>query len=122
MILIGLQKAFDLISLDMLFRKLIFIGFSDGTGQRFKSYLSNRKISVNLENFFSKISSILCHVRQGSILGSLLFLVYSNDMPMALKCNLFLYADDTVKCNLFLYADNTCLVFQSKNVKDWKSK
>ena len=23
-----------------------------------------------------------------------------------------------VKCNLFLYADNTCLVFQSKNVKD----
>ena len=23
-----------------------------------------------------------------------------------------------VKCNLFLYAENTCLVFQSKNVKD----
>ena len=122
MILIDLQKAFDLISLDMLFRKLSIIGFSDGTGQRFKSYLSNRKISVNLENSFSKISSILCHVRPGSILGSLLFLVYSNDMPMALKCNLFLYADDTVKCNIFLYVDNTCLVFQSKNVKDWKSK
>ena len=23
-----------------------------------------------------------------------------------------------VKCNLFLYADDTCLVFQCKNVKD----
>ena len=23
-----------------------------------------------------------------------------------------------VKCNLFLYADDTCLVFQSKNVQD----
>ena len=23
-----------------------------------------------------------------------------------------------VKCNLFLYGDDTCLVFQSKNVKD----
>ena len=23
-----------------------------------------------------------------------------------------------VKCNLFLYADDTCLVFQSRNVKD----
>ena len=23
-----------------------------------------------------------------------------------------------VKCNLFLYADDTCLVFQSKNVKE----
>ena len=43
---------------------------------------------------------------QGSILGPLLFLIYVNDMPMAVKCDLFLYADDT------------CLVFQSQNVKD----
>ena len=43
---------------------------------------------------------------QGSILGPLLFLIYVNDMPMAATCDLFLYADDT------------CLVFQSKNVKD----
>ena len=27
-----------------------------------------------------------------------------------------------VKCNLFLYADDTCLVFQSKNVKDTKKQ
>ena len=26
----------------------------------------------------------------------------------------------SVKCNLFLYANDTCLVFQSKNVKDIK--
>ena len=43
---------------------------------------------------------------QGSILGPLLFLIYVNDMPMAVKRDLFLYVDDT------------CLVFQSKNVKD----
>ena len=42
---------------------------------------------------------------QGPILGPLLFLIYVN-MSMAVKCNLFLYADDT------------CLVFQSKNIKD----
>ena len=35
---------------------------------------------------------------------SLLFLICINDMPMAVKCDLFLYADDTR------------LVFQSKNV------
>ena len=43
---------------------------------------------------------------QGSILGPLLFLIYVNDMPLVVKCDLSLYADDT------------CLVFQSKNVKD----
>ena len=34
----------------------------------------------------------------------LLFLICLNDMPM------------TVKCNLFLYSNDTCLVFQYKNV------
>ena len=106
MILIDLQKAFDTINHDMLLKKLSIIGFSDHTVKWFQSYLSNRKFMVNLENSFSKVSSISCGVPQGSILGPLLFLIYVNDMPMAATCDLFLYADDT------------CLVFQSKNVKD----
>ena len=39
-----------------------------------------------------------------SILGPLLFLLYVNDMPQ------------TVTCDLLLYADDTCLVFQHKDV------
>ena len=72
----------------------------------FQSYLSNLKFTVNLEDSFSEVSSMSCGVPQGSILGPLLFLIYLNDMPTV------------VKCNLFLYADYTCQVFQSKNVKD----
>ena len=110
MILIGFQKAFDTINHDILLKKLSIIGFSDHTVKWFQSYLSNRKFMVNLENSFSEVSSISCGVPQGSILGPLLFLIYVNDMPMAVKCDLFLYADDT------------CLVFQSKNVKDIKKQ
>ena len=110
MILIDLQKAFDLINHDILLKKLSIIGFSDCTVKWFKSYLSNRQFMVNLENSFSKVSSISCGMPQGSILGPLLFLIFVNDMWMAVKCDLFLYADDT------------CLVFQSKNVKDIKKE
>ena len=40
------------------------------------------------------------------MLDSLFFLIYPNDMPMAVKCNIFFYANDT------------CLGFQSQNVND----
>ena len=110
MILIDLQKAFDTINHYILLNKLSIIGFSDHAVKWSQSYLSNRKFTVNLENSFSEVSKILCGVPQGSILGPLLFLIYVNDMPMAVKCNLFLYADDT------------CLVFQSKNVQDIKKQ
>ena len=95
-----------MILIDILLKKLSIIGFSDLNVKWFQSDLSNRKFTVNLENSFSEVSSISCGVPQGSILGPLLFLIYINDIPMAVKCNLLLYANDT------------CLVFQSKNVKD----
>ena len=106
MILTDLQKAFVTINHDIPLKKLSIIGFSDHTIKWFQSYLSNRKFTVNLENSFSEVSNISCGFPQGSILGPLLFLICVNDMPMVVKCDLFLYADDT------------CLFFQNKNVKD----
>ena len=105
MILIDLQKVFDTINHDILLKKLSIIGFSDHTVKWFQSYLSNCKFTVNLENSFSEVSSISCGVPQGSVLCPLLFLIYVNDMPMAVKCDMSLYADDT------------CVVFQSRDIK-----
>ena len=106
MILTDLQKAFDTINYDVLLKKLSITGFSDHTVKWFQSYLSNYKFTVKLENFFFKISSISGGVPQGSILDPLLFLISINDGPIA------------IKCNLFFYANYTCLLLQSKNVKD----
>ena len=83
---------------------MTFLGFSEETTNWFKSYLTNRKYIVHINNSFSEPGNLLCGVPQGSILGPLLFLLYINDMPQAVTCDLLLYADDT------------CLVFQHKDV------
>ena len=71
----------------------------------FESYLSERTFKVNIDKKFSDPGNFTCGVPQGYILDPLLFLLYSNDMSQAVKCELFLYSDDT------------CLVFQHENVK-----
>ena len=104
MILIDIQKVFDTVNHNILLKKMEFIGFSEETTKWFKSYLSNRKFKVHIKNTFSEPGNLLCGVPQGSILGPLLFLLYINDMPQAVDCELLLYADDT------------CLIFQHKYI------
>ena len=80
MILIDLQKEFDTIGNEILFQKLKAMKLSKSTIKWFKSYLSERIFLVNIENKLSDFRKIYCGVLQGSILGSLLFLIYVNNM------------------------------------------
>ena len=93
-ILTDLQKAFDTTDHEVLLQKLYANVFSKHTVNWFKSYLSNRSFLVNLESNFSQRAFVSCGVPQGSVLGPLLFLIYVNNVSQAVKCHLFLYADD----------------------------
>ena len=106
MILIDLQKAFETINHEILLKKLEAIGFSDQCIRWFRSYLYERLFSIEIENQLSDFGKVSCGVPQGSILRPLLFLIYVNDMPQAVKSNLFLYADDS------------CLMYQHKDVSE----
>ena len=93
---LDLSKAFDTLDHKILLAKLRKYGIRGVTLQLFKSYLSNRKQFVCIDDNVSEYKNIRCGVPQGSILGPILFLLYINDLPnvsKVLKCILF--ADDT---------------------------
>ena len=106
MFLINLQKAVNTIDHDILLQNFCAIGFFKHLVNWFQSYLINRTFLVNLGNAFSQPACVSSGVPQGSILGPLLFLIYSNDVSQAVEYNLFLYADDT------------CLVCQHEDINE----
>ena len=54
-------------------------------------YLSNRNFIISIENTDLDKASITYGVPQGSILVSLLFLIYINNMPQAVNSEVVLY-------------------------------
>ena len=58
-------------------------------------YLSDRKQRVVIEGSYSDWTYIKSGVPQGSILGPLLFLIYTNDIVNNIESEIFLFADDT---------------------------
>ena len=93
MMLLDVQKAFDSVNHDILCDKLEAMGISSGW---FRSYLFNRKQLVCIDGIKSSLQTITCGVPQGSLLGPLLYLCYSNDMELSVQNKLLLYADDSV--------------------------
>ena len=79
----------------------VYHGFRGSTNRLIESYLHDRILSTRIDNELSGISIINIGVPRGSILGPLLFILYINDIHMALlnlniNLNLKLFADDTL--------------------------
>ena len=75
MILIDLQKAFDTIDHEILYKKMLFFGFSETVINWFNCYLSKITFLVSISDKLSNLESLTCGVPQGSILGQLLFIL-----------------------------------------------
>ena len=75
--------------------KLRFYGIRGVALDLFKSYLTNRQQYAVVNNTNSVLLTLLCGVPQGIVLGSLLFLLYTNDISNASNFAVCLFADDT---------------------------
>ena len=95
LLLMDFTKAFDTtVSHEILMHKLYYYGIHGPAYGLIASYLSRRNHFVVVNNTQSFLKPINIGVPQGSILGSLLFLIYVNDICNATNCNSRLFADD----------------------------
>jgi hypothetical protein len=60
-----------------------------------KSYLQNRHFLINIENEYTELYPINAGVPQGSVLGPLLYLLFTADLPISPETTSATFADDT---------------------------
>lgn len=96
LILLDYSKAFDTLDHATLCAKLKYYGFGVTATSFFHNYLNNRRQKVILNDNISNTLSISRGVPQGSVLGPLLFSIYTADLNKCLQfCTSHQYADDT---------------------------
>ena len=78
---IDLSAAFDMVDYEILLQKLELFGLDSVALAWMKSYLTVRQQSVFVDGCLSPPMDIVCGVPQGSILGPLMYILYTNDIP-----------------------------------------
>lgn len=96
LILLDYSKAFDRINHGLLLALLHYYGFGREALELMKSYLWERRQEVVVNGKRSNVLTVSSGVPQGSILGPLLFIIYTSCFQTNLQhCKTHFYADDT---------------------------
>ena len=114
---VDMSSAFDCVSHPILLKKLEWYGCTPETLKWFASYLSHRSQTTLIGRHYSDFVATPRGVPQGSILGPLMFLVFTNEVTEAVKdanCENTahrntetLFGDNCDQCGqIVLYADD----------------
>ena len=125
---LDLSKAFDSLEHSVLLEKLERYGIRGVALSWFQSYLKNREIQVKCKVVgtgkieYSAYQEIKFGAPQGSCLGPLIFLIFTNDLYQHVKySSTILFADDTTlhKTHRNLDYLKSCLEHDLTQLLDW---
>ena len=117
MVLADYLKAFDTVSYSVIIQKMCKMGFSKPFLSWMTNYLCDRRQYVQIDDKKSTLERLQFGAPQGSILGPLLFNIYTADLQDSLN--------NSISC--YQYADDTTLYKQStvnevmQNVADFNN-
>ena len=112
---VDLQKAFDTVERDIILSKLEHYDVRGIVNDWFKSYLSNRKQIVSINDYDSNLAAVKFGVLQGSGFGPLLVLISINYLNQAIKfCKVHHFAGDI---NLLHFSESVNKLKKYVNLK-----
>ena len=99
---VDLPKAFDTVNHKILLENLDYYGIRGICNDVVRSCLSNRQQKVYIAQESSTMRLVKPGIPQGSVLGSLLFIIYINDLHFKLQ-----------RLTVQPIADDTCLLLSN---------
>ena len=115
------SKCFDKVCHNKLLHKMKTYGITGSAFNWLESFLVNRVQHVKINGSLSPAARVESGVPQGTVLGPILFLIYSADLPQVVShCKLSMYADDT-KVYKSIRNKEDCILLQEdlNNIAKW---
>ena len=95
MVQIAFSAAFDRVNHQGILFKLCSVGVGDSVLSVLSQFLSNRSQYAVVDGCLSKLVNVVSGVPHGSVLGQLLFLLYTAELFSVVENKLYGYADDS---------------------------
>ena len=115
MIGLDFSAAFDRVNHKALIYKLRQLGIGGSFLKILTEFLTDRKQRVVVDGHYGEWRNVISGVPQGSVLGPLLFILFTQDMWVGLENQLVAYADDATLIAVVPSPDQRQLISESLN-------